>query len=304
MIDMYLITGFLGSGKTTFLKNFINCFPDKKIYIIVNEFGKVGIDGTLLQSTGAGIAEINNGSMFCSCRMDQFENALMNAIAVHPDILLIETSGLSDPSRINHIISTAEYSEIEYRGSICLIDAVNFLKVIETAQNCRKQLSISSVVLINKCDLVLFDQLLKVQNAVYEIQPSAKIYETEFGYFEEKWLQKVHPAGESAPTDNRPDITLQKAAIQIAPETSINEMKLILKFLKDFTFRIKGFVQLKEGVYFVDCTGMTISVTSAEQLPYTETGTLVALAGRGMPLRNGIIELKSRFPEEIDKYEL
>lgn len=303
MIDLYLVTGFLGSGKTTFLKNFVKCFPEKKIFIIVNEFGKVGIDGTLLTGSGE-IEEINNGSMFCSCRMDQLEHAFTKAITVHPDLILIETSGLSDPSGIHAIVNRPEYSEIEYRGSICVVDATSFLKVLETAQNCRKQLSVSSIVLLNKCDVAGEEQLTKVQKIILQIQPSAKIHETEYGCFAESWLKDIDSSPVSANVDNRPDITLQKAVIEIAPDTSYDEMEQILKYIKNFTYRTKGFIQLQDGVYFIDCTDRVISMAPAGNLPYKETGKLVALAGKGMPLRNGIRELKLQFPDRIGICEL
>ena len=70
MTKLYLITGFLGAGKTTFLNKFTQLFQDKKIVLIVNEFGKNGVDGALLQHIGARLAEIDNGSIFCACRIE------------------------------------------------------------------------------------------------------------------------------------------------------------------------------------------------------------------------------------------
>ena len=71
MQRLYLITGFLGAGKTTFLKNFIRLFPGQKIRLIVNEFGREGVDGALLTELDAFLTEIAGGSVFCACRMDQ-----------------------------------------------------------------------------------------------------------------------------------------------------------------------------------------------------------------------------------------
>lgn len=69
MSKLYLITGFLGAGKTTFLKNFINELSDYRLHLIINEFGKEGVDGELLRELGTALDEINNGSIFCSCRL-------------------------------------------------------------------------------------------------------------------------------------------------------------------------------------------------------------------------------------------
>ena len=78
MSRLYLITGFLGAGKTTFLKQFMKQFSSERMHIIVNEFGKEGIDGELLSELGIALDEINNGSIFCSCRLDKFENVLQS----------------------------------------------------------------------------------------------------------------------------------------------------------------------------------------------------------------------------------
>ena len=100
MSKLYLITGFLGAGKTTFLKNFIRLFEGKRMHIIVNEYGKEGIDGQLLKELGTVLDEINNGSIFCSCRLDKFEEVLQKALSAAPDVILIEASGLSNPTNV------------------------------------------------------------------------------------------------------------------------------------------------------------------------------------------------------------
>ena len=70
---VYLITGFLGSGKTTLLNRIIDCFPrDKKLTILVNEFGEVGVDGTLVEGDDIDMMEISKGSIFCVCVKTDF----------------------------------------------------------------------------------------------------------------------------------------------------------------------------------------------------------------------------------------
>ena len=88
MVKLYLITGFLGAGKTTLLKNLIKQLSGVRLKIIVNEFGREGIDGALLRETGAEVEEINSGSIFCSCRLDKFEEMLKKVIAQSPELIL------------------------------------------------------------------------------------------------------------------------------------------------------------------------------------------------------------------------
>ena len=167
MTDFYLITGFLGAGKTTLLRALLPLFADKRVRLIINEFGKVGLDGALLSGYQADVSEIVNGSIFCVCRLDQFEAALNEAVADAPDVIFVETSGLSDPGTIRSILAVREQAgALRYRGAICLVDAPRFQKVLETARACKKQLAVADLVLINKCDRVTKDELAEVERVL------------------------------------------------------------------------------------------------------------------------------------------
>ena len=155
MSRLYLITGFLGAGKTTFLKQFMKQFSSERMHIIVNEFGKEGIDGELLSELGIALDEINNGSIFCSCRLDKFENVLQQVLQEKPDVIIVEASGLSDPTNVKKILNQREkFPGLEYMGCVCLLDARQFPKVYETAVVVKKQIQVSDLLLLNKKDLV------------------------------------------------------------------------------------------------------------------------------------------------------
>ena len=77
---LYVLTGFLGSGKTTLLLELLKQLEGKKIGIIQNEFGKLGIDGTILRNDDIQMVEINRGSIFCSCLKLSFVSALSEMI--------------------------------------------------------------------------------------------------------------------------------------------------------------------------------------------------------------------------------
>ena len=115
MSKLYLVTGFLGAGKTTFLKNFIHMFDGQRLHVIVNEYGKEGIDGKVLQEVGTVLDEINNGSIFCSCRLDKFEEVLQKALESKPEVIIIEASGLSNPTNVRKIMAQEEkFPGLEY----------------------------------------------------------------------------------------------------------------------------------------------------------------------------------------------
>lgn len=104
MTGFYLITGFLGAGKTTFLKGFVRLFPGQGIGVLVNEFGREDVDSVLLSEFRACLEEVHSGSIFCACRAEQFADALTRLLDKAPDVLVAETSGLADPTQIRQIL--------------------------------------------------------------------------------------------------------------------------------------------------------------------------------------------------------
>lgn len=288
-----MITGFLGAGKTTFLKNFIRLLAPKRILLIVNEFGKEGVDGKLLREMNSALAEINNGSIFCACRLDKFEETLKSALIEKPDVIVTEASGLADPTNVSHVLS--QYPEINYKGSICLADSVQLPRVYHTAVVSQKQLAVASLVLLNKIDKATTEQLESTHNLILQTNPAAYIKQTEFGHIEPEWLELLTPVPDFERVSERRDITLQKAIIEVSSDMNSETMLHCLKQLSESTYRIKGFLSLVDGVFYADCTGPEIQLKPWQG----ETNNrLVLLAGKGMPLRNSIKQALSWY----DKY--
>ena len=287
-MEMYLITGFLGSGKTTFIKNIIKVLSNKQIYLIINEFGKEGIDGSLLKELGSTIAEINNGSIFCVCRLNQFEDSLDAAVHDNPDIILAEASGLSDPTNIRKIMAQDKYAAIDYRGAMCLVDAPRFTKVVDTALVVRKQLSISSLVLINKTDQASLEQIRTAEQTIAEINPQADIVLTNFAQISPELLLTMHQKDYDAESSTARDITLQKYLLTISETMKIKQLEGFLKMIADDSYRIKGFVHLEGQLLLVDCVGSFVNVHQYTGEGVGELNKVVVLAGKGMPTRKSI----------------
>lgn len=182
MTKLYLITGFLGAGKTTFLHQFVRLFPDRRTAIVVNEFGKQGVDGTLLEDLDIKMEEINNGSIFCACKIEQFEDALLRLQKENFDVIFVEASGLSDPTAVGTILRQRDkFPDLEYAGAICLVDGARFMTVYKTARVCRMQLAISNMIIINKCDIASREQLDEINTIVRAQKPNRPTFETMFG---------------------------------------------------------------------------------------------------------------------------
>jgi len=102
--NVYMITGFLGSGKTTFLNEWLRIFQDHSFALVINEFGSADVDGALFDQTRIDVTKISNGSILCSCRSDRFVETMLNLSKTDVTDVIIETSGLSDMTVLGRIL--------------------------------------------------------------------------------------------------------------------------------------------------------------------------------------------------------
>lgn len=303
MSKLYLITGFLGAGKTTFLKNFISLFAGQRIQLIINEFGQEGVDGALLADLQAFLSEISGGSVFCSCRLDQFEKVLRRSAHLSADVILVEASGLSDPTGVHKLFSqTDRFPHIDYQGAICLVDAVRFPKEYATVRTCVKQIAASDVAVVNKTDKASPEQLAQTLFLIQGQRPEMPLIQTSFGRVHGSVLELLAQA-QRLPGADMPltaDLTLRKLLIKVAPTISPYDLQKFIEMFLEVTFRVKGFVQTSEGLYLADCVGNVVTLTAyAGEVPKEKQGFLVALSGAGMPLRSRVREAAAWYPNEI-----
>ncbi|GBU07005.1 GTP-binding protein [Bacteroidales bacterium] len=180
-IPVTIITGYLGSGKTTLINNIIRQYPAKRFAIIVNEFGDIGIDGDLIAGTKEQIYELNNGCICCSIHSDfrqTIEGLLKNGRVF--DHLLIETTGIADPSTVLRAFMDAEISNIfKIQSLVCLVDAINFQEIIFSSEELKLQLCLADIVLLNKSGAKTPQELLKMKDVILSISPLAILFEVE-----------------------------------------------------------------------------------------------------------------------------
>lgn len=298
MSKLYLVTGFLGAGKTTFLKNFIRLFDGQRLHVIVNEYGKEGIDGKLLKEMGTVLDEINNGSIFCSCRLDKFEEVLQKALESQPDVILIEASGLSNPVNVRKIMAQEDkFPGLDYMGSICLLDARRFHKVYQTASVVKKQISISDVILINKTDLASPEELENVRELVKGQRPDIPVLETSFGKIEEAWLSEMTRPQLSTekPEIQTRDITLRSYVLEIGESLTPYEVEKFVEMFLEDTYRVKGFAKLGGTVYLLDCVGGLFRMEEYHG-ETADLNQIVVLSGNGLPAAKSIKEAIKWYP--------
>lgn len=155
MTKTNLITGFLGSGKTTTILHLLANKPQDEIWaVLVNEFGEIGIDGALLADSGALLKEIPGGCMCCvnGLPMQVGLNTLLRQ--GKPDRLLIEPTGLGHPKQILDLLTSEVYQPwIDLKATLCLLDPRQLLDLkVATNQNFQDQLAAADIIIANKQD--------------------------------------------------------------------------------------------------------------------------------------------------------
>lgn len=288
MSRLYLVTGFLGAGKTTFLRQFLSLFRSEKVRLIINEFGQEGIDGTLLSDLDAVIREISGGSVFCACRMDQFEAALRQC--GEEETILAEASGLSDPTGVRRLFTqTDRFPHIQYMGAVCLVDAVRFPKVYATVRSCVRQIAASDVILLNKVDRASAEQLVHTRELIQGQRPDIPILETSFGHIPPKFLEILQKSqnGDSSDLPLISDLSTKRMTVRLNGQISAYELEMFIRMFAENTFRVKGFIQTRDqGVVLADCVGNVVSVTpTASKVSSEKLGRLTILSGGKMSLR-------------------
>jgi len=180
---VYLITGFLGSGKTTFLNRIIDKFPkEKKLTILMNEFGEIGVDGTLIEGEELDMMEISRGSIFCVCVKTDFIKGLYElSTTVQPDVLLIESTGVANPSDLKRDLKLPIFNDrFKFTEQFCIIDAAHFMDAYEIYASLEKQIASSTVFIINKTDLASPEKINETKGIIRQFQPDPSFFETTY----------------------------------------------------------------------------------------------------------------------------
>ncbi len=183
-IPVTIITGFLGAGKTTLLNQIIKKYDSKKFAIIENEFGEIGLDGSLIVGVDENIFELSNGCICCSLNSDFYRTIDILLQSEHVfNHLLIETTGIADPlSIINAFFDGGGIQEqFKVDSVITVADAINIEDLIEEHHEIRKQLSVSDQILINKSDSVKPDYLIELKHKLQDNYPLSIIKTVSYG---------------------------------------------------------------------------------------------------------------------------
>lgn len=268
---LYLLTGFLGSGKTTFLTNVLNDLEDRKVGVIMNEFGKVGIDGAIIKKDDMELIEINRGSIFCSCLQLSFVSALIEMADRNMEYIFVESSGLADPSNIGEFLDAVQVAKgdiYDYSGSICIVDGVNFLEQIEDIETVERQLKFCHLAIISKVDLISKEVLEKIKHRIREINPKVELQTSINGKLDYNFLDKNLMESDWAGTEdttNTPENKPKTLTLTYDGEITKEKLTQFINMIKKDSYRIKGFFKLEDVWNQVDVVGSRIDYKTTDK---------------------------------------
>ncbi|CEN24291.1 CobW/P47K family protein [[Clostridium] sordellii] len=177
MIKIDVVSGFLGSGKTTLIKHMLESIENEKVVIIENEFGKIGIDGDLISKSGIDVLELQNGCICCSIKLNFRDTLLYIIEKFNPDRILIEPTGIGLLSEIISMIENLKLKNtLSINSLITVVDGLNYFDYIDNFGDFfEDQIKNASILMISKTQLIGKYELNKVELSLKNLNKTANI---------------------------------------------------------------------------------------------------------------------------------
>ncbi|MEI7410943.1 GTP-binding protein [Pectobacterium aroidearum] len=291
-----LITGFLGSGKTTTIRHLLSQKPEDEVWaVLVNEFGEIGIDGALLADSGAVLKEIPGGCMCCVNGLPMQVGLNMLLQQKKPHRLLIEPTGLGHPKQILSLLTSDIYQPwLTLQSTLCLLDARQLSDTRYTGnENFRDQLAAADIIIANKRDTYNADDLAALQQWQQASGDGRQIIEASEGKIDRQLLEQSRHNLRELPDgahhhSHKPTNGL--AALQLpggqswrrslnqgqgyhacgwifAPETAFDTAALLDWVRLSPVNRVKGVMRIKEGTLVVNRQGYDLHIETRSAAP-------------------------------------
>ena len=181
-VPVSILTGFLGSGKTTLLNRILSEEHGKRIAVIENEYGEVGIDHELVINADEEIFEMSNGCICCTVRGDLIR-VLSNLMKRRDkfDYVLVETTGLADPGPVAQTFFMDDEIRAEFAldGIVTLVDAAHIEQQLGRSDESTEQIAFADVLVLNKTDLVDGEVLDRIEARVQDMNRMAQVVRSE-----------------------------------------------------------------------------------------------------------------------------
>ncbi len=280
-IPFFLVTGFLGSGKTSFLKRFLSIYSKHyRIAIVQNEFSSVNIDGKELHhiDKSVKIVEMNNGSVFCVCMISDFKQTLHDLVDHKVfDAIIVEATGLADPIAVTQVFHDPFLAENLYLAHIwTIVDAENYSK-IEKIKSAERQIRFADTIILNKMDRFTGD----VEALTLNVAQMNKTANLELAEFSNVSLPDDLSSILAVPVKDKKlsGIPAKRPAVDtivIKDEKSITrqQFEMFINKIKGNIYRLKGFLKMDGNTFLIQ---KTFGQIEYNQLHYNNNTELIII---------------------------
>lgn len=265
MVKVHVISGFLGAGKTTFIKKILKIFKDEKVVILENEFGEEAIDGDIIKEEGFDVVELEQGCICCSLKVNFIEGILNIVEKINPDHIIVEPTGLGLLSEIINIMNVEKVKEkCNLTSLITIVDSVNYLEQLDGFGDFfQDQIRYASTLILSKTTEVNTDIIDETLNSLRKLNSNAYIITEDWNNFSNETLKALLD-GElnwdieniQLEENNKLPHNINSVAVDVKGNVSKNTLEDILKKLSTGKFgeviRGKGFIKNEESILQFD----------------------------------------------------
>jgi G3E family GTPase len=272
-ISVNLVTGLLGAGKTTFIKRVIEERSSfETMLIVVNDFGEIDIDGRRLETVGGGsVLKLPNGCICCSLKKDLMEKLPQFLSQFTPQRVLIEPSGISEPSQVLASLNEIKAEkDINISSVITLIDSSNYFDSLSAfGAFFEEQIEIADSIIINKTDLSSPEEVKEIKKDLRKRNNTALIWSTKKAKVPLEIVLNTRKEKIYEPKINeRREPSFETLTFPLPAALSLKKIENLLKEAERGSLgevlRIKGFASTKNGSFYIDFSGKKWSLEECE----------------------------------------
>ncbi len=272
-MDVLLVSGFLGAGKTTLIKHFLESkvHAEQKIAVIVNEVGKIGIDGALLAGRDVDIVELTSGCICCTIKTDFYQAVQEIHQRVNPAFLVVEATGVAQPGDMVDIFFEPPVSEFSRMKSLITVVDADFFEAREVLGSFYdNQIICADILILNKIDEVSSERLEKIEAVLHELNPEANILRSQYCAVDISELFRVELVNRHQRSQQLHHSNHHSQAgfhtFSFEDQHPMDREKFVqfLESLPPTVFRCKGWIQFKDASGLVNFTGGSYRIEPVE----------------------------------------